>query len=134
MGLPFIDRTLKTTGIVLLIFLPFGLYRLGVYPALAAFTGGVWGMVNLMFLAMIVRAAIRPEGVNKHRTIMLSIIKFPMLYGSLYCLFLIPRFDLLPLLLGISAPLIVMLLKSLARTVLGLDDTKSQAEHLQGAN
>ena len=41
MGLEFIDRTLKTSGVVLLVFFPFGLFYLGVFPALAAFSGGI---------------------------------------------------------------------------------------------
>ena len=84
MGLEFIDRSLKTTGIVLLIFLPFGLYYLGVYPALAVLSGGVWGIVNMIFTAALIRATINPEGVNKRKAFGLALFKFPLLYGAGY--------------------------------------------------
>ena len=60
MGLEFIDRTLKTSGVVLLIFLPFGLFYYGVFPSLAIFSGGVWGMLNLIFISALVGETLQP--------------------------------------------------------------------------
>jgi len=39
LGLDFITRTLKTTGVLLLIAFPFGLYYYGLYPTLAVLSG-----------------------------------------------------------------------------------------------
>ena len=64
LDLSFIHRTLKTTGVVLLIGALFGLYYFGVWPSLAFLSGGIWGMVNLMFITGLIRATIRPGGVN----------------------------------------------------------------------
>ncbi len=78
MGLDFIDRTLRTTGIVILVLLPFSLYYFGVWPTLAAFSGAVWGMLNLLFLTGLVKATLRPEGADKMTAIAVLLIKFPV--------------------------------------------------------
>ena len=130
MGLGFLDRTLRTTGIVLLIFLPFGLYYLGVYPSLAVFSGGVWGMLNLMFISALVRSAIRPEAINKLQVIGIAVFKFPLLYGAGYFLLKVPQFEPLHIMAGFSLLLIVIVLKVVGRAVLGLDDNKQQNENL----
>ena len=64
-GPDFIQRTLKTTGVVLILVLIFGTVYFDFYDALAAFTAGIWSMLNLIFLATLVRAAIRPDGIDK---------------------------------------------------------------------
>ena len=127
MGPGFIDRTLHTTGILLLVFLPFGLYYIGIYPALAVFSGGVWGMLNLIFTAALVRATLRPDGVDKKRALGLAIFKFPLLYGAGYFLATNHRFDPLYLLAGFSASLLVMLLKALSGSLLKVADRPTES-------
>ncbi|MCD6250111.1 MAG: hypothetical protein J7J98_07280 [candidate division Zixibacteria bacterium] len=126
MGLGFLDRTLRTTGVVLLIFLPFGLYYLGVYPTLAAFSGGVWGLLNLIFISALVRSTIRPEAVNKFQVIGIAVFKFPLLYGSGYFLTQVKQFDPLYLLAGFSLLLVVIVLRAIGAAMMQAGD-KPQA-------
>jgi len=125
-GLGFLDRTLRTTGVVLLIFLPFGLYYLGVYPTLAAFSGGVWGLLNLIFISALVRSTIRPEAVNKFQVIGIAVFKFPLLYGSGYFLTQVKQFDPLYLLAGFSLLLVVIVLRAIGAAMMQAGD-KPQA-------
>ena len=138
MGLSFIDRTLKTSGLILLVFLPFGLYYFGVFPALAVLSGGIWGMLNLMFISQLVLSTIRSGDISKSKAIRWLIIKFPLLYLAGYFLLNISQFTPWQILLGSSVVFVVMLLKALARVMLGLDDHKEnsgaqQAEKVQEA-
>lgn len=129
----FIDRTLKTTGWVLVVSLVFGTYYFGVYPALAFFSGGVWGMVNLLFINKLVRSTIKPGGVDTPRAIGLALVKFPFLYLAGYALLKVPQFEPLHLLAGFSLLLVIMVLKVAGRALLGLDDTKQQNGNLGSA-
>ncbi|MBU8933677.1 MAG: hypothetical protein KOO62_06685 [candidate division Zixibacteria bacterium] len=133
LGLDFIDRTLRTTGILLLIGLVFCLYYLGIYPALAIFSAGVWSMVNLMFLAALVRAALRPDEVDKMRVAGLAFLKFPLLYVSGYFLLKVPVFDPIHLIIGFSVILAVVVLKVVGRALFGLDAKARNDENIQGA-
>lgn len=117
----FLDRSLRTTSILLLIFLPFGLYYFGVFPTLAVFSGGVWGIINLVFISALVRTVLRQD-VNKLRALGLASIKFPLIYASGYFLLKIPQFDPLFLLIGSSAVMAVIVLKVLGRAMMHLDD------------
>ena len=130
LDLSFLDRTLRTTGIVLLFFLPFGLYYLGVYPALAVFSGGVWGIINFVFISALVRSVVRPEGPNKHRAIALMLFKFPLLYVSGYFLLKVPQFDALYLVAGFTSLFAIMVLKALGRLFLALDDKEQSHERV----
>ncbi|MCX6834266.1 MAG: hypothetical protein NTW07_03895 [candidate division Zixibacteria bacterium] len=132
MGLEFIDRTLRTTGIVLLIFLPFGVYYLGVWPALAVFSGGVWGMVNLIFISALVRAAIRPERVDKRKVLGIAIFKFPLLYLSGYALARVPQFDPLFLLYGFSSLMLIIILKAIGGSIWRVSDHPVEGENARG--
>lgn len=133
-NLGFIDRTLRTTGILLLVIFPFGLYYYGFYPTLAVFSGGVWGMINLMLLTRLVRAAIRPEGADKGAVIGVALVKFPLLYASGYFLATTPVFSPLAVLIGFSSVLAVIVLKVVSRALLGSNrEVTGKSEHLQGA-
>jgi len=119
MGLEFIDRLLKTSAILLLIFVPFGLYYMGVYPALAVFSGAVWGMLNLVFLARLARAVFRPEGANVPKAILAGLFKFPLLYAAGYFLLKIPQFDPIHLTIGFSSLLAIIVLKVVGMVLFG---------------
>ena len=130
LGLDFLSRTLRTTGVVLLFCFPFGVYYLGFWPTLAIFSGGVWGLVNLIFLSAVVRSTIRPGGVDKGNLIGFAVIKFPLLYVAGYFLLKVPQFEALNLLIGFSIILAVMILKAVARAILGLDSRSNKTNTL----
>jgi len=56
MDIGFIERTLRTAGILSLLILIFGSFYYGFIPSLSVFTGLIWGIVNLYFLSLLVRA------------------------------------------------------------------------------
>lgn len=122
MGLEFIGRTLRTFGIVLLIFLPFGYFYFGAPVTLAVMSGAVWGMINLMFLTEFIKVLVRPGGALVERAIVIGVVKFPLLYLTAYALVKVPMFKPTHLLLGFSGIFVVMLLKSAGRIILGLDN------------
>ena len=118
----FIQRTLRTTGILLLILFVVVLYYFGFYDALALLTAGIWSMVNLMFLTALVRTALRPDNVNKTAAVGLAFVKFPLLYAAGYFLVTVDVFRALPLVVGFSMVLVVMVLKAVTRALLHLDE------------
>lgn len=117
----FIGRTLKTNGVVALLVLLFGSFYYGFYPTLSVFTGIIWGMVNLYFLALLIRATLRPNGADKAAALVLILIKFPLLYFSGYLMMVSDFFDPLLLLIGFTASLLVIVLKAAGRAILKLD-------------
>ena len=117
----YITRTVRTTGLVLLVLLPFGIIYVGLYDALAFFSAGVWSIINLLFLSALIGVAVRPGGVDKTAVAVLALVKFPLLYASLYCLFRVDIFRVAPLALGMSMVLIVITLKAVARVLFHLD-------------
>jgi len=131
-GLEFIDRTLKVSGIVLLVFLPFGLYYLGIYPALAVFSGGVWGMVNLIFISALVRATLRPEKVDKLKVAGIAMFKFPLLYLSGYFLTQVPQFDPLYLLAGFSSLFVIIVLRAIGISMMRASDKPQVSDKARG--
>ncbi|MEW6050317.1 MAG: hypothetical protein AB1644_04550 [Candidatus Zixiibacteriota bacterium] len=130
MGLEFIDRTLRSSGIVLLIFLPFGVYYFGLFPTLAILSGAIWGMLNLMMTTALIRAFIRPGGADVARSIAWAVVKFPLLYGAGFGLLMIREFNPMHLLIGFTGVLGVMVLKALGRLLLGLDAGTSNDNHM----
>ncbi len=125
----FIGRTLKTTGVVALLVLAFGSFYYGFYPTLSVFTGIIWGMVNLYFLALLIRATLRPDGADKAAALVLIFIKFPLLYFSGYLMLVSEFFNPLLLLIGFTVSLLVIVLKAAGRAILKLDyDEKPQSQ------
>lgn len=133
LGLDFIARTLSTTGVLLLIFLPFGLYYLGLYPTLGVLSGGIWSIINMYFLKVLVKAIVRPEGPDRVAAAVLLLVKFPLLYGAGYALLASGLFGPIPLLAGFTLPLFVIVLKVGGRVLVNADSKSSEHKNLQGA-
>jgi hypothetical protein len=127
MGHEFIDRSLRTSGIVHLVFLPFGLYYLGVFGSLAVFSGAVWGIVNLILISRLIKATIRVEKTQHVTVIGLMIIKFPLLYVSGYCLLKISQFEPMLLVVGFTSILGVIALRVLGRALIDPDNKKQNS-------
>jgi len=124
----FIQRTLRTTGVLLLILFLVVVYYFGFYDGLALFSAGVWSMVNLIFLSALVRATLRPDGVNKSAVAVLAVGKFPLLYAAGYFLLTTDVFRPVPLVIGFSIVLIVIVLKAASRVLLKLDENPANQE------
>ncbi|MBU0982506.1 MAG: hypothetical protein KKA42_01450 [candidate division Zixibacteria bacterium] len=131
MGLDFIDRSLRTTGIVLLIFLPFGLYYFGVYPTIAVLSGTVWAMFNIMLLSKLIRSVIRPEGVENIGPVLVVLVLFVLLFAAGYFLLTIPQFDPMCLLIGFTGLFAIMFLKAVGRWLTNADEQSSNTRNIQ---
>ena len=102
-----------------------------IFLILAIFSGMIWGMINLYFLALLVKSTIRPDGVDKLTALGLIFIKFPLLYLAGYFLLQVSEFELMYLLIGFSTIFAVIILKVLGRVILGLDNKSSVANNQQ---
>jgi len=121
-GLELIDRLLRTTAVVLLIFLPFGLYYLGVYPSIAVMSGCVWGMLNLLLITRLIRLTIRPDGPTDVKSIAIVAILFLLLFAAGYGLLKVDRFAPWLLLIGFTSLFVIMFLKAVGRWMTKADD------------
>ena len=89
-------------------------------------------MLNFMFIASLVRTAIRPDDVDVMRAVGLAVIKFPLLYIAGYFLLKTPQFDLLTVVIGSATVLVVLVLKAVGRAILGLDKNGEKNTTAQG--
>ncbi len=121
----FIDRTIKTSGMVLLIAFVFGMYSFGFWHGLAFFSGGIWGVVNMMFLKSLIQEAFTAGEINVSAVAVTALVKFPLLFVAGYFLITVEMFDIKILVAGFSLILAVMLLKALGRLLLGLDNKEN---------
>ena len=135
MEINFIERTLRTAGLLALIILIFGTFYYGFLPTLSVFTGLIWGIVNLYFLAILIRSTIRPDDVDKVGALVVLFIKIPLLYLTGYFMITSTLFDPILLLIGFSVLLLVIVLKAIGRTILNLDQIsgKESQETISGA-
>ena len=117
----FIDRTIRTAGLVLLIGFVFIMYSFGFWNGLAFFSGGVWGIINIMLLKDLIQNVFTPNDINTSAVALTALIKFPLLFVAGYFLVTIEMFDIKVLLYGFSLILVIMVLKALGRLLLGLD-------------
>lgn len=117
MGPEFITRSIRSAAVVLLIFVPFGIYYMGLFPALAVLSGGVWGLLNLFFLTRLIRVTIRPEGVMPLPALGLALFKFPLMFGAGYFLLKFDRFDPLYLVAGFTGIMVILMLRLLGRSI-----------------
>ena len=127
-----IMRTLRTTGIVLLISFVFGAYYFGFWTSLAFLSGGIWGMLNFMFIAALIRATLRPDEVDVMHAVGFAAIKFPLLYVAGYFLLKIPQFDVYAVIIGSTMVLLVLVLKAVGRAILGMDSHSNKNTTAQG--
>lgn len=133
MDISFIDRTLKTTSILVLFIITLGTLRFPMYDVLAIVSGTIWAIINLYFLTLLIGVALRPEGADKMAVGAFLFVKVPLLYLAGYFLLTTTIFKTEYLVIGFSLPLAVILLKVLGRVLLGLDDKKSNQESQQEA-
>lgn len=117
MGPEFITRSIRSAAVVLLIFVPFGIYYMGLFPALAVLSGGVWGLLNLFFLTRLIRVTIRPEGVMPLPALGLALFKFPLMFLAGYFLLKFDRFDPLYLVAGFTGIMVILILRLLGRSI-----------------
>ena len=131
MGPDFLERSLRTFSIVLLIFLPFGLYYFGLFPTIAVLSGAVWGIINILLLSKLIRSVMRPGGVEHIAPILAVMAGFILLFVAGYYLLAVPQFDPLHLLIGFTSLFGIMFLKALGRVFIGADEDSSAERNVQ---
>ncbi len=124
----FLRRSMRMTALLLLVGALFVALRIDAWAALAFFSGGVWTLVNLIFLTAAVRTVVRPEGPDKFAAAGLLLIKFPALYVAGYYLLSFEKFSAVFLLIGFSVFFGVLVLKSLGRAILKMEDSGTKVK------
>ncbi len=122
MDIAFIDRTLRTTAILALIFIVFAFAYLEAYKVVSVLSGVIWGMLNLYFLTLLIKVTVRPEGPDKRAALILMFFKLPVIYLAGYFLLTNDYFDAIYLMVGFSILFFVIVMKVLGRLVLGMDN------------
>lgn len=117
MGPEFIMRSIRSAAVVLLIFVPFGIYYMGLFPALAVMAGSAWSIVNLIFITRLVKVTIRPDGALPVPALGLALIKFPIMFLAGYFLLRFDRFDPIYLVVGFTGVLVILILRFLGRAL-----------------
>ncbi|MBD3257438.1 hypothetical protein GF377_03315 [candidate division GN15 bacterium] len=131
MGADFVGRSLKTSAVVLLVFFPFLLYYFGLYPAVAVLSGGVWSILNLVFISILVRSVIRPGGAQQVWPVAVSAAGMAGLFVAGYFLLTVEVFEAWQLLIGFTSLFAVMFLKALGRAFLRLDEESSARQEAE---
>lgn len=130
----FLRRSMRMTALLVLVGSLFALIYSGTWQALALLSGGAWSLVNLNFLKAGVRAVITLERRDRLAIAGLALIKFPTLYLTGYFLLSFSKFDVGYLLMGFSVFFAVLVLKSLGRALLHLDDGGAAARKQSALN
>lgn len=125
MGADFVERSLRTSAIVLGVFFPFLLYYFGLYPAVAVLSGGIWNLLNIILLSMLIRLVIRPGGAERALPVVIVGLAMTGLFVAGYFLLTVDVFAAWQLLIGFTLIFLVMFLKALGRVILKLDDQSS---------
>lgn len=131
MGIEFLHRTLRTFSVVLLVFLPFGVYYFGIYPTLSILSGGVWGILNLLLLIRLVQQLVKPGGVESAKPVVLTLVLMVLLFVAGYFLLTIPRFEPWQLLIGFTGLFGILFLKALGRVLVKADSQPSAHSDIQ---
>lgn len=127
-----VQRSLRTSALVILITSPVVLYYWGGWIALAVLSGWVWSLVNLMLLTALIRTAVTPSGFKTGAALAYGLVKFPLLYSAGFGLLKVDLFPPLALLIGFTGPLAIIVLKAVARTLLGIEGDSAKPPQPSG--
>jgi len=118
-GAEFVGRVVKATAVVAALAALFCATYLSPRVGLGVAAGAAWGCLNLLVTGSVVRALVSTERRGKLRILMLSLVKFPLLYAAG---FLLLRARVSPpesLVSGFSLVLLVIFLKALGASAAG---------------
>jgi hypothetical protein len=126
MGIEFIYRVIKTSLILAVLILLFVTVYYEFKFAAGIAAGCVWGCLNLYFLTQLITEIFSPgKEVRKGKVIMISMVKFPLLYAVGYLLLKTGYFPPLSLICGFTLIFLVIFLKALGRWILSMNNDKS---------
>lgn len=127
MDLKFIDRVIKATLVLAVIFFPLLSVYIGVNIGVSVLFGAIWGSLNLLAIKYLVVFLVPGPQRNTVLGIIILFVKLPVLYLIGYFLITWKYLSIPGLLWGFSAIFLVALLKVLGRLYLGMDNTKKAA-------
>lgn len=119
MGVEFVVRIVKTTTVVAFVAALFSATYFSPAAGAGLWLGAVWGCLNLLATSHAVRLLIATEKPGKLRVLLLSFVKFPLLYGLGFLLLRIGVFSPESLVSGFSLVLLIILLKALGASMAG---------------
>lgn len=124
----FLRRAMRMSAALTLLGALFILPYYGAWQSLAFLSGAVWTLINMHFLAALVKAILTTGEIDKMQVAGIALIKFPLLYLSGYFLVTFERFNALFILIGMSVFLFVVILKALGRALTKLDSADTGAK------
>ena len=113
----FINKSLKVSTIVAIIFAPFLFVYFGASVALGFMAGAAWNIVNVFLLHWVLTTTLSPAAANNENKnkkmwgAIAGILKFPVLYGAGYIIIKYTNLSLYGILVGFSLLLIVFILR-----------------------
>ena len=123
MDLKFVDRIIKATLILALIFAPMFSIYIGFGFGLSILLGAVWGSLNLLAIKIIITSLSPLPDRQPVLGIIILFIKLPVLYILGYLLVSWKYLSIHGLLWGFSGVFIVALLKVLGRQFMGMNNS-----------
>lgn len=84
---------------------------------LAFLLAGLWSTANLWVLERLLRSALVPVGRDVVTIVAAAVVKLPVLYGLLVWMLMRGGFEAVPMAIGLSMPLLVMVLKVIGRAI-----------------
>ncbi|MGB2769221.1 MAG: hypothetical protein WBC88_05800 [Candidatus Zixiibacteriota bacterium] len=127
MGVEFIHRVIKTS----LVLAALGFLFVSVYYDFkfggGILAGAIWGCLNILFLTRLITEVFSPgTEIRKSKVILITVVKFPLLYAAGFLLLKIEYFPAVSLVIGFSLLFLVMFLKAMGRWILSLDSKKKK--------
>ncbi len=117
MSSEFVARVIRVTLVVALTVALFTATYMSPLTGLGLLVGALWSCVNLFVTGHVVRSVIGSEKPSKRRVVKLSLVKFPVLYGSGFLLLRSGVFSPQSLVAGFSLVLLVILMKAVGASV-----------------
>jgi len=118
-GAEYVVRIVKTTAAVAVVAALFCVTYVSPAAGVGLLAGAAWGCLNLLATGHVVRALVAAEKPGKLRVLMLSFVKFPLLYGAGFLLLRVGIFPPESLVSGFSLVLLIIFLKALGASVAG---------------
>ena len=124
-------RRVHLTGVVLSLL---GAFFLAAYQSTAFALGflcmSMWSIANLWTLERLMREVLRPEGRSAPHILVALAVKLPVLYALLVVLLMKTSFPAASLLIGLSVPLAVIVLK--VASIVLMPRLSSSGSHRRG--
>ncbi|HEX7401168.1 MAG TPA: ATP synthase subunit I [candidate division Zixibacteria bacterium] len=127
MGIEFIHRVIKTSLVLAVLILLFVTVYYDFKFAAGILAGCVWGCLNLYFMTQLITEIFAPgKEVKKRKVVLISVVKFPLLYAAGYLLLKTSYFPPLSLICGFTLIFLVIFLKALGRWILSMNKEKDE--------